>query len=142
MPVAMKSILPVAIVLLVLGAGCEHERTPHDENVEILTIGPYTRTCQGFIEQTCFLEYNEADRQWEFFYEEIQGFNFEPGFVYTLEVRLEDRGTDIQDVGRYAYHLVEILSKKEVSDGSYSTGFVVDGERLYAEGETNSDTPQ
>ena len=138
----MKSILPVAIVLLLLSAGCENERTPHDENTKILTIGPYVQTCQGFIEQTCFLEYNEEDQQWEFFYEEIQGFSFEPGFVYTLEARLEDRGPDIQDVGRYAYHLVEILSKREVSDGSYSTGFVVDGERLYVEGETDSDTPQ
>ena len=138
----MKSILPVAVVLLLLGAGCEDQRTPRDENVEILTIGPYIETCQGFIEQACFLEYNEENQQWELFYEEIQGFNFESGFVYTLEVRLEDRGTDIQDVGRYAYHLVEILSKREVSDGSYSTGFVVDGERLYVEGETDNDAHQ
>ena len=128
----MKSILAVAALLSLLGSGCDSPS--HDSSLEILTIGPYTRTCQGFIEQTCFVEYNGDNQQWEFFYEPIQGFDFEPGFVYTLEVRLEDRGTDIQDVGRYAYHLVAILDKSEVGGGTYSTGFVIDGERLYAEG--------
>ena len=129
----MKPILAVVALLLLIGNGCDP--ASHDEDLETLTIGPYTQTCQGFIEQTCFLEYNDDSRQWELFYEEIQGFDFEPGFLYTLEARLEDRGTDIQDVGRYAYHLVDVLSKREVSEGSYSTGFVVDGERLYAESE-------
>ena len=109
----MKSVLSVAVVLLLLSVGCERERALDGEDTEVLTIGPYTQACQGFIEQECFLEYNEESQQWEFFYEEIQGFDFEPGFVYTLEVRREDRGTDVQDVGRYAYYLVEILSKEE-----------------------------
>ena len=43
----------------------------------------------------------------------FKGFDFEPGFIYTLEVRLEDRGTEIQDVGRYAYHLVKSNREKE-----------------------------
>ena len=136
----MKFILAVAALLSLLGTGCD--TATHDNDSEILTIRPYTRTCQGFIEQKCFLEYNEDDRQWEFFYEAIQGFGFEPGFVYTLEVRLEDRGTDIQDVGRYAYHLVAILDRREVSNGTYSTGFVIDGERLYGEGGSHGDTGQ
>ena len=129
----MKPILAVVALLSLFGAGCDP--ASHDGSLEILTIGPYARTCQGFIEQTCFLEYDERSGEWEFFYEAIEGFDFDPGFVYTLEVRPEDRGADIQDVGRYAYHLVQILDKSEVSDGSYSTGFVVDGERLYGEGE-------
>ena len=60
-------------------------------------------------------------------------------FSTPLKQGFEDRGTDIQDVGRYAYHLVDVLSKREVSEGSYSTGFVVDGERLYAESEDPGD---
>ncbi len=108
MPLPTKLIAPIPLVFLPLIIGCEWKDT------EILTIGPYTQTCQGFIQQECFLECNEQ-QQWEFFYESIQGFNFEPGFIYKLKVRLEDRGTKIQDVGRYAYHLVEVLSKEKVS---------------------------
>ena len=102
--------------------GCDQEVTIpgtsitlNKQNIETLIIRPYTETCQGFIEQQCYLEFNEESQEWEFFYESIQGFDFEPGYIYTLKVRLEDRGTEIQDVGRYAYHLVEVLSKEEAS---------------------------
>ena len=136
----MKSILVLTVGLLISGAGCESG--PHKENLEFLTIGPYTGTCYGLAEQECFLAYNQANRRWEFFYEEIQGFAFEPGFVYILEVRVEDLGTEILDAGRYAYHLTGIFSKREVSGGSYATGFIIDGERLYTGRDSSSDTDQ
>ena len=113
-----KPIIPIALILFAFIIGCERAGsliTPDEEHIETLIIGPYTETCQGFIEQQCYLEFNEESQEWHFFYESIQGFDFEPGYIYTLKVRLEDRGTEIQDVGRYAYHLVEVLSKEEAS---------------------------
>ena len=66
-----------------------------EEHIEIITIGPHIQTCYGAHgERDCMMEYNEDSGRWEFFYEGIQGFEFEPGFIYTLEVRLEDRGTE------------------------------------------------
>ena len=93
----------------------------HEEHIEIITIGPYTELCHdAFFDRDCLVEYNEDKGRWGFFYESIQGFDFEPGFIYTLEVRLEDRGTEIQDVGRYAYHLVKVIEKKKApEDFSY-----------------------
>ena len=110
--------LMLLVFLMAFTMGCGRERILEVDNTtdamtETLTIGPYTETCQGFIEQQCYLEFNEERQTWEFFYENIQGFDFEPGYIYKLKVRLEDRGTEIQDVGRYAYHLVEIISKTE-----------------------------
>ena len=117
-----KLILPITLIFLAVTIGCDQEAllpdtstVPDRKNIETLIIGPYTETCQGLIEQQCYLEFNEERQAWEFFYEHIQGFDFVPGYIYTLKVRLEDRGTEIQDVGRYAYHLVEVLSKEEAS---------------------------
>ena len=92
-----------------------------EEHIEIITIGPFTGRCHdAHFERDCLMEYNEDSGRWEFFYESIQGFDFEPGFIYTLEVRLEDRGPYIQDVGRYAYHLVKVIEKKKApADFSY-----------------------
>ena len=115
---ATKLILPITLILFAFTIGCDRAGsviTPDEKNIEIITIGPYTETCQGLIEQQCYLEFNEERQEWHFFYESIQGFDFEPGYIYTLKVRLEDRGTEIQDVGRYAYHLIEVLSKEEAS---------------------------
>ena len=95
----------------------------HEEHIEIITIGPYTELCHdAFFDRDCLVEYNEDKGRWGFFYESIQGFDFEPGFIYTLEVRLEDRGTEIQDVGRYAYHLVKIstISRKTKAPDDFS----------------------
>ena len=83
----------VIFTVLALLAACGEEHT------EVLTLGPYTKRCVGAFEQDCFMEYNEEAQRWHFFYDVIQGFDFEPGYIYTLEVRLEDRGTEIQDVG-------------------------------------------
>ena len=65
--------------------------------------------------------YHEDPGRWEFFFDGVEGFDFEPGYIYILEVRLEDRGTEIQDVGRYAYHLVKLIEKKKApEDFSYA----------------------
>ena len=115
--------LPMLALLFLSACGVEDILFPlvsdeeNEEHIEIITLGPYTQRCHGaFFERDCLMEYNEDSGRWEFFYESIQGFDFEPGFIYTLEVRLEDRGTEIQDVGRYAYHLVKIIEKKKAPD--------------------------
>ena len=110
-----KLILPITLIFLAVIIGCDQITNGmlDADTIETLIIGPYTETCYGFIEQQCYLEFNEERQEWEFFYESIQGFDFEPGYIYRLKVRREDRGTEIQDVGRYAYHLVEVLSREE-----------------------------
>ena len=89
----------------------------NEVHIEIIMIGPYTQRCHGaFFEQDCLMLYNEDSGSWGFFFDEVEGFDFEPGFIYILEVRLEDRGPYIQDVGRYAYHLVKIIAKQKAPD--------------------------
>ena len=118
----MRFLLIFALLLL---AACDVEdiilppvsEEAQEEHIEIITIGPYTELCHdAHFERPCLVDYDEDTGRWTFFYESIQGFDFEPGFIYTLEVRLEDRGTEIQDVGRYAYHLVKVIEKKKAPD--------------------------
>ena len=48
----------------------EHEEDQeyeiHTDHIEVLTLGPYTKTCYGPFEQDCFMEYNEEAGQWHF----------------------------------------------------------------------------
>ena len=113
-----KLTLSMTLILFTLSIGCSRDEIikdipSTDANIETLIIGPYTETCVGAFEQQCYLEFNEESQEWEFFYESIQGFDFEPGYIYRLKVSLHEREEGIQDVGRYAYHLVEVLSKEE-----------------------------
>ena len=102
--------LILTLLFLSLTIGCDW-----GQHTEIIIIGPYRTTCIGAFEQECYLEYNKERERWEFFYDGIQGFDFEPGYIYRLKVRLEERPEGIQDVGKYEYHLIEVLSKEEAS---------------------------
>ena len=112
--------LRIFALLFLSACGVEHpfpSVVGDKEHIETITIGPDIRTCYGAHgERECLMEYNADSGRWEFFYDSIEGFDFEPGFIYTLEVRLEDRGTEIQDVGRYAYHLVKVIEKTKAPD--------------------------
>lgn len=107
---AIKKIPIITLILLSLTIGCDRDEADH---TEILTIGPYRTECIGAHPQECYLEYNEEAEAWHFFYEAIQGFEYEEGYIYTLKVSLHERPEGIQDVGRYAYRLVEVISKEE-----------------------------
>ena len=102
MPHKISGTMVLSVIVLFIAA-CNEVRLPSTQDVEeehlkTITIGPSIRQYQGFIEQDCFTEFNHEAGQWEFFYETIQGFDFEPGFIYPLRVRLEDRGEEIQSV--------------------------------------------
>ena len=105
-----KPILSITLIFLCVAIGCGRS-----EHVETLIIGPYKTTCVGAFEQECYLEFNAESERWEFFYEGIEGFDFEPGFIWTLKVSLHEREEGIQDVGRYAYRLVAVIDKEEAS---------------------------
>jgi hypothetical protein len=92
-----KYIFPIILIILSVIIGCGR-----DTHEEILIIGPYKTGCVGAFEQECYLEFNEENQRWEFFYEGIEGFDFQPGFIWTLKVSLHEREEGIQDVGRYA----------------------------------------
>ena len=118
--------IPITLILFSFITGCEtgseFKNPCHGSwisrcggNTETLIIGPYKTDCVGAFEQECYLEFNEKSQQWEFFYDGIQGFDFEPGFIWTLKVSLHEYSGDIQDVGLYEYRLIEVLSKQEAS---------------------------
>ena len=110
MPFPTKLIFLTILIILSLIIGCNR-----DEHIETLIIGPYRTECPSFSGSDCYLEFNEESQEWHFFYEGIVGFDFEPGFIYTLKVSLHEREEGIQDVGRYEYRLVEVLDKEAAS---------------------------
>ena len=122
----IKQILSILLISLSITIGCgsdsEFKNPCHGSwisqcgaNTEILIIGPYRTECPSFSGSDCYLEFNEESQRWEFFYDGIRGFDFEPGYIWTLKVSLHEYSGDIQDVGKYEYRLIEVLSKEEAS---------------------------
>jgi hypothetical protein len=56
--------------------------------------------------------------EWKFLYSEIEGFEYEWGYVYDLKVRKEQIENPPQDGSSVRYVLEELISKRRVAEGA------------------------
>ena len=105
-----------SLVLLIILQNCTKPQTEAILTTRLL-VESYTVTCQGFIEQQCYLvKEGDAipDGEWSLFFESIDGFDYVPGFRYEIEVSKTERDPLVQDVGKYQYTFVSMISMEAV----------------------------
>ena len=107
---------PIALLILLICASCASSANIEPElTVTLMRINSYTETCQGLIEQQCLLvqEGSAIDSDnWSYFYSEIEGFDYETGFLYDLEVHISARPKPVAvDASSLRYELIKIISK-------------------------------
>ena len=114
----MKTSLFLLLSLLFF-ISCSESSIEAEAEIEgtLFPVNSYTVTCQGLILQECLLiQRGEAigTQDWTYLYDGINGFEFVPEFIYTLDVKITERDPVPQDVGKYEYALIKILSKTAV----------------------------
>lgn len=82
-----------------------------DGAVETLYVDSATAECVGVAVQQCLLVKRSPEAAWELFYEPIDGFDYEPGFTYVLEVEVETVDDPPADGSSLAYRLLRVLAK-------------------------------
>ena len=86
-----------------------------ETKTEIWWVNSAKKDCVGVAPTTCFeIQRNDVKdpRGWQLFYDPIKGFDYEPGYLYRIEVRITDREPPLPaDVSSKLYELVNILSK-------------------------------
>ncbi|MDE2845854.1 MAG: DUF4377 domain-containing protein [Gemmatimonadota bacterium] len=106
----------MALVTASVFAGCDGDKDPTgpgpdvQEYIEtrVVTVGPTLAKCYGVGLRTCMVV------DGGFFYEGIEGFEYETGYTYRLRIGKYDPwngGEPPQDASRYAYRLLEQLEK-------------------------------
>lgn len=104
-----------SITLFLAMAACEKEELGASET--LMRVNHYRQSCQGEGVFNCYLT-QEGDQvgtnDWSLFYDEIKGFQYEEGFVYTLKVRIEKVENPPMDGLSRKYILVEVVSKEKV----------------------------
>ena len=83
--------------------------------------------CVGIVPQKCLLTKTDPNGEWEFFYDSIEGFNFEEGYVYELLVETFEVENPPADGSSIRYELVEIVSKEAVNVENTGTDVYVEG---------------
>jgi heat shock protein HslJ len=108
----MKTILFLFISTILGAVACESQT---DQNTETWWINSAKMDCVGVGPMSCLQIQRGAEIDpgaWEFFYSAIKGFNYEPGNLYQIKVKITDREAPIPaDASSKIYELVEVLSK-------------------------------
>lgn len=86
------------------------------EKGTIYWVNSYKVDCMGVGPMKCMLVQKGeviAEGQWEFFYSKIEGFEYEPGFIYKLKVKEENLENVPADASSIKFTLMEVLEKKQ-----------------------------
>lgn len=81
----------------------------------ILHVAPYTSACIGAGPMDCLRVRSDNEANFQLFYNHIEGFDFEPGYNYTLRVKIEEVASPPADGSSQRYTLLEVVSKEAVN---------------------------
>lgn len=88
----------------------------HNKTTETMWINGYQKDCIGVGPQKCFLVQHgdTLTEDWKNFYDRVEGFDFEPGYIYELEVNktILPPNEVPADASNIRYTLVKIKSKE------------------------------
>lgn len=100
---------PLLLCSALLLSACQSAPT-----TETLYIQDKLADCVGVAPMKCMQVRSQPGESWSLFYQQIEGFTFEPGYRYQLEVskeRLIDLPADASSV---RYRLIKVVSKQAV----------------------------
>lgn len=81
-----------------------------------LWIAPTTQKCVGEIEKECMqVKRSKSQKNWDLFYDNIQGFTYKKGYQYQLEITETKVDNPPADASSIQYKLVKIIARKKVS---------------------------
>lgn len=112
----MKTIM-WATALLAL-SGCAATAAERDQE-KTLYVGPSLVDCVGVAPMKCMQVKDNPEAEWTYFYDGIQGFTYEEGYQYKLQVFVKN--IDPKDVPADAssqrWSLVKVLEKTNAKTG-------------------------
>lgn len=93
-----------------------------EEAVEkTIYVGPELVDCTGVAPQKCMLVKENPEDEYTYFYDQIEGFDFEEGYEYELVVRQEQVENAPADASSIKWILVEVVSKEPVIETESAT---------------------
>lgn len=81
---------------------------------ETWVVGPERNPCTGVGPMECLqIKRNPSDTAWQYFYDEIDGFQYESGYTYTLEISQVKIDPVPADASSIRYKMEKLVSKKK-----------------------------
>ncbi len=112
-----KSIWAVAALIPLLMASCQPSKSG-EQDIHTYLVNSSRVPCTGVAPMQCLQVRKGEDPDWQLFYSDIEGFEYEPGYLYRLRVREEKRDPESvpADASSIRFVLVEVVEKKPDPD--------------------------
>lgn len=78
---------------------------------KMLIVADHLENCVGVGPQSCMLVKENPDDEWTYFYDQIEGFEYEEGYIYELLVNEIPVPNPAADASSLRYELKNIISK-------------------------------
>ncbi|MXZ42599.1 MAG: DUF4377 domain-containing protein [Caldilineaceae bacterium SB0666_bin_21] len=115
LPAQRQGLWVATTMVTMLAAACismEPGSSPVESVVLEVTVGPERVECVGVASMQCLVV------DGEYFYNSIEDFEYEEGYVYRIRMERYDAWPDLeeppQDASAYGYRLVEVVSQTPV----------------------------
>lgn len=105
----------LALVFLQLNACSDNSSSNQQSNdgvVEVIKVGSSLVPCTGVAEMQCMWVQRAGETQWQYFYDTIHGFDFQPGYIWTLEVNRTDVENPPADASSLRWDLIRIVQQQ------------------------------
>lgn len=106
----------ILILSIVVLSACEDENSSFVEDVT-LRVNHYKQTAVGLDKTLVFLTQESEEigtENWRHLYDEIDGLNYELGFIYDINVRKTRVTNPSSDASSIRYELINLISKTPV----------------------------
>lgn len=109
----MKKLFYLTFLFTVLFSSCSTSK-----DTVRYTVASQYGDCVGAGPQKCLFVKKDKQPDWQFFYSSIEGFNYEEGYEYVIDVKEEKRENVPADASSIKYILVKEISKtQKTSEG-------------------------
>ena len=107
-------LLVTSLVLAACGGAPEINTEEPEDNVKTVFIGPELVDCVGEAPQKCMQIKENPEDDYQYFYDQIEGFDYEEGYEYELLVKEENVENPPADASSLKWTLVEVVNETAV----------------------------
>lgn len=105
------------LCLAVSLAACKKDNSSQsDGNVSYLYLDHFKTECSSFALEMCLRAKTTENGSWEFFYDRIEGLDYEWGNTYKIKVKIIDIANPPEDSSSKRYQLLTVLQQLPESD--------------------------
>ncbi|OHX66258.1 META domain-containing protein [Flammeovirga pacifica] len=104
--------LGFTLIIALLATACASTKSP-EKNTKTITVSSQMTDCTGVGPQKCLLIKEDGDTEWKNFYGKIEGFDYQEGTEYIIEVSVSKVDNPPADASSLHYKLEKIVKEQQ-----------------------------